>query len=92
MCLFHGQFLPFAQIVDFMHCQKVCHRDLKLENFVFVDDRWIEDGGTLKVECCGTQKGLPSHCSVPAVRFDTSSCPLLGCHGSQAYSIASECD
>lgn len=36
------------QIVDFMHCQKVCHRDLKLENFVFVDDRWIEDGGTLK--------------------------------------------
>ena len=47
--LFHGHFIPFAQIVDFMHCQKVCHRDLKLENFVFVDDRWIEDGGTLKV-------------------------------------------
>ena len=47
--LFHGHFIPFAQIVDFMHCQKVSHRDLKLENFVFVDDRWIEDGGTLKV-------------------------------------------
>ena len=47
--LFHGHFIPFAQIVDFMHSQKVCHRDLKLENFVFVDDRWIEDGGMLKV-------------------------------------------
>lgn len=36
------------EVVGFCHANHIAHRDLKPENFLFVDDKFIEDGGALK--------------------------------------------
>lgn len=37
------------QAIEFCHEHHICHRDIKLDNYVFIDERFIENGGVLKL-------------------------------------------
>ena len=37
--------MAVAQSIEFCHRLSIAHRDIKLENYVFLDSRFIEDGG-----------------------------------------------